>query len=103
MEAYPDGRAGHPGEGGGGADEELHIDEGIDLHAADLPEAAEAGGDHLPGRAGANGEDVVVGDEIEEVENEAVFLKEEKVDVLGADLGDSAADGLVGEDGGALL
>ncbi len=103
MEADPFPRSGQVGDRGREPREELHVDAGVEPPAPDFAKDAGRARRHGPGRAGADREHILRGNEADQVDDEAVLLKNEEIGVLAADALHGGPDRLVGQNGRALL
>ena len=92
-----------PGERGRGAREELHVDGRVDSERVNLPQRRERSLGEVRDGVAADRDHVFLRHEPEHVENEAVFLKYNEVDVLFAHDGDGPPDGALGENRGTLF
>ena len=94
---------GQEAESGCGAREKLQINQGFEPQPADLEQPPQRAPHHIFEAARVNGQDVFQRDQVMGVEDETVFVKDEEIDILPAELLDRVADGGAGENRRALL
>ena len=88
-------------EGASAGDED--VDRGVDLKLPDSPQRRDGTGGQLANGIPPDGDDILLRDEAEDVENEAVLLKDDEEDVLPPDDLARGADRPLGQNGRPLL
>src|SRR5438874_13421265 len=103
MKAHAGFRPGQEREHRGKAGQKLHIDHGVDVDLACAQDCAKGTDGECERTFGRNGNDVLLRNDFHHVENEAIVLKHDEVDVLASNHSRRATDCRISEDGGALL
>ena len=101
--ADPPLRAAEVGEHGRGPRKQLVVNDGIDPGRADLSHRPEHAAERRHEPAGGHDDNVLRGNDVEEIEDRPVLGQDHEEDVFPANLFDGRPEGRVGEDGGPLL
>ena len=86
-----------------GAGKELQVDDGIDACPPYTPQGPDRAQNRPQQTSGADGENVVRVQHVEQIENGSILLEQEEIDVAASDAVNGGADGVLGQDGRALL